>query len=68
MMQPPPWYGLSSPVVQFSIPRLFADVETPVSAFVPLSVATVRQAIAYIAHPDTANIPDFFGANASVTL
>ena len=64
MMQPPPWYGLSSPVVQFSIPRLFADAETPVSAFVPLSVATVRQAIAYIAHPDTANIPDFFGANA----
>jgi hypothetical protein len=64
MMQPPPWYGLSAPVVHFSIPRLFADAETPVSAFVPLSVATVRQAIAYIAHPDTANIPDFFGANA----
>jgi hypothetical protein len=63
MMQPPPWYSLSSPVVQFSIPRLFADAETPVSAFVPLSIATVRQAIAYIAHPDTANIPDFFGAN-----
>jgi hypothetical protein len=64
MMQPPPWYSLSSPVVQFSIPRLFADAETPVGAFVPLNVATVRQAIAYIAHPDTANIPDFFGANA----
>jgi hypothetical protein len=64
MMQPPPWYSLSSPVVQFSIPRLFADAETPVGAFVPLSVATVRQAIAYIAHPDSANIPNFFDANS----
>ena len=29
MMQPPPWYSLSSPVVHFSIPRLFADEDNP---------------------------------------
>ena len=63
MIQPPPWYGLSSPVVHFSIPRLFADGATPVGAFVPFSFATLRQAIAYIAHPNAANIPDFFDTN-----
>jgi len=64
MMQPPPQYDLSSPTVQFSLPRLDADVATPIGAFVPLSLATIRQAIAYIAQPTTANIPDFFGASA----
>ena len=63
MIQPPPWYSLSSPVVHFSIPRLFADGTTPVGAFVPFSFATLRQAIAYIAHPNAANIPDFFDTN-----
>jgi hypothetical protein len=63
MIQPPPWYSLSSPVVHFSIPRLFADGATPVGAFVPFSFATLRQAIAYIAHPNAADIPDFFDTN-----
>jgi hypothetical protein len=63
MMQPPPWYSLSSPVVHFSIQRLYADASTPVGAFVPLTFGELRQAVAYIAHPATANIPDFFDAN-----
>ena len=37
MMEPPPRYDLSSPVVHFSIRRLNEDTYTPVGAFVPFS-------------------------------
>jgi hypothetical protein len=63
MMEPPPAYDLTSPIVRFSIERLDEDLYTPIGAFVPLSLGAVRQAIAFIVHPGLAEVPDFWGAN-----
>lgn len=63
MMEPPPSYNLTSPIVHFSFERLDADLHTPIGAFVPFSFSAVRQAIAFIAHPGLAEVPDFWGAD-----
>jgi len=63
MLQPPPQYDLGSPIVHFSIARLDEDIYTPIGAFVPFSIGAVRQAIAFIAHPGHAEVPEFWGAD-----
>lgn len=63
MMKPPPPYDLASPIVHFSIERLDDDIYTPIGAFVPFSIGAIRQAIAFIAHPGLAEVPDFWGAD-----
>jgi hypothetical protein len=63
-MQPPPEFALSSPVIGFDIARLNADLTTPIGAFMPLSLSSIRGAIAFIAHPGTASIPDYSNVTA----
>jgi hypothetical protein len=63
MMEPPPEYALSSPMVRFAVARSTAELYTPIGAFVPFDVSTIRDAIAYIADPATAKVPDFFSAD-----
>jgi hypothetical protein len=63
IMKPPPSYDLTSPMVHFSIERLDEDIYTPIGAFVPFSIGAIRQAIAFIAHPGLAEVPDFWGAD-----
>lgn len=63
MMKPPPSYDLTSPMIHFSIERLDEDIYTPIGAFVPFSLGAIRQAIAFIAHPGLAEVPDFWGAD-----
>jgi hypothetical protein len=62
MMEPPPNYTLAAPGTAFSFLRFNDELSTPFGAFVPFSVGAIRSAMAWIAHPQTAAIPDFFNA------
>jgi hypothetical protein len=58
MMQPPPHYALAAPGIEFSLLRFNNELSTPLGAFVPFSLGGFRSAMAWIAHPQTAAIPD----------
>jgi len=47
----------------FNILRFNADVTVPFGAFVPLRPDSIRDAIAFIAHPGTASVPQFWNVN-----
>ena len=49
--------------VRFSVSRLNADLTVPFGAFVPLRPDSIRDAVAFIAHPETASIPQFWNSN-----
>jgi hypothetical protein len=49
--------------VRFSVSRFNADLTTPFGAFVPLRADSIRQAVAFIAHPESASIPIFWNSN-----
>lgn len=49
--------------VRFSISRLYGDLVIPFGAFVPLRVGSIREAMALIAHPGAASIPQFWNPN-----
>jgi hypothetical protein len=48
--------------VRFSVSRLNADLRLPIGAFVPLRPDSIWDAIAFIAHPKTASIPQFWNS------
>ena len=52
--------------VWFSIARLGTNLRIPTGAFVPLTLNSIWDAIAFIAHPDTASIPQFWNSNPTV--
>jgi hypothetical protein len=54
--------------IWFSFSRFYADLSTPIGAFMPLSFAAVRQAVAFIAHPAVAAIPDFWNLQPTAEL
>jgi hypothetical protein len=49
--------------VRFSPARLNADLSIPFGAFAPLRVDWIRQAVAFLRHPETADIPQFWNPN-----
>jgi hypothetical protein len=49
----------------FSVSRLYDDLVIPFGAYMPLTLHSIRQAIAFIVHPETAPIPQFWGLNPS---
>jgi len=61
----PPEFHLANDV-RFHIAQLNADATTPIGAFVPFAVESIRDAIAYVGHPDTAVIPRFWNSNPTV--
>jgi hypothetical protein len=67
-MMPPPDLAVSSPRVTFALDRFYNELSTPIGAFVPFAISTVKDAIAYVAHPAPAKIPDFFDANPTNEL
>jgi len=62
MMQSFPLYDPSSSFVHFRSEQIVADLYTPLGAFVPFNTEVVRDAVAYVTHPDGAKVPDFFNA------
>ena len=66
MMRPPPHLDLAAPGIEFSFLRFNSELSTPIGAFVPFSLDEIRSAMAWIAHPQTAAIPDFFNATPVV--
>lgn len=58
----PPDFTLWGHGIWFSFSRFAVDVSTPLGAFIPLSLDSVRQNFAFIAHPLTATIPGFWNA------
>ena len=61
-MWPAPVFSLSSPTIGLNISRLGADLATPLGAFVPFSLATLRDSLTFMAHPYTAEIPRFWNS------
>ena len=49
----------------FSVSRLYDDLVIPFGAFIPLKLDSIREAVAFIAHPETAPIPQFWSLNPS---
>jgi hypothetical protein len=49
--------------VRFDLYRLKADLKVPFGAFVPLRPDVIRETFAYLAHPGSGAIPQFWHAN-----
>ena len=61
-------FGLRSENVQSNFSRLNADLTVPIGAFVPLQLNSIREAIAFVAHPNAASIPKFWNSNSTDDL
>jgi hypothetical protein len=64
-MMPEPNFHPFGHEVGFEISRLNTDIATPIGAFVPLTIESIRNAFAFIAHPRTAAIPQFWNINST---
>jgi hypothetical protein len=64
-MVPAADYGPLGVDVRFSVTRLNADLAVPIGAFVPLTLNSIRGAVAFITHPETASIPQFWSSDAT---
>jgi hypothetical protein len=40
--------------------RLNEDIVIPLGAFVPFNFSAIREAVAFIVHPESANVPEFW--------
>jgi len=67
-MVPAADYGPLGVDVRFSVTRLNADLTVPIGAFVPLTLNSIRGAVAFITHPGTASIPQFWNSNATAEI
>jgi hypothetical protein len=57
----PPEFHLANDA-QFHVSQLNADVSTPIGAFVPFAIESIRDAIAFVVHPGAAAIPRFWNS------
>jgi hypothetical protein len=49
----------------FSVSRLYDDLVIPFGAYIPLKLDSIEEALAFIVHPATAGIPQFWSLNPS---
>jgi hypothetical protein len=57
----PPEFHLANDA-RFHVSQLNAEISTPIGAFVPFAIESIRDAIAFVVHPDTAVIPRFWNS------
>jgi hypothetical protein len=64
-MLPAADYGPNGHDAGFSILRFNADLAIPFGALVPLNLDLIRDVVAFVAHPATASVPQFWNRDAT---